>query len=175
MYTLTDAETSAIAHAKQLTDAAQQANAASRGLGYNAAPEDRTAAQEAIRVAQEAVRAFENDETLLLAQLKLEVNKGVAEKLPGGSFPALLSLAEQSIALLDTDGGERVTGLVKQVLIRLANAAADEELNDARARITAQRFRSLTKAGVPDSLACQILVAEAGRPWPSFGGSSSKK
>lgn len=175
MFTLTEAETAALARNAEIEEAIRQKTIEARSLGYNPAPDARERIQTELAVLKAEEAALATDETTLTAALKVEANKAVAEKIPGGSYFAILGMAEQTLALLDTDGGERTTNLVKQVLIRLANAGADVEWNDARARITAQRYQSLITAGLPVDLVGQIIVAEASKPWPTFGASSSKK
>lgn len=173
MLPLTEAEKEAVARMKK-HDETRRAHTQRGQRYYGDGPEvEAWRAERAVLDAEK--ESLEADPLLQVAALKEGLNEEIAKRVPAGTFPAFLTVAEQVLALLDTPEGQQTTGLVRQVLVRLANAAADKEWNDARARITFQRYESLRNAGLPDELVCQILVAEAGRPWPAFGASSSKK
>lgn len=176
MFTLTDDEKAALDNATKLSTEVQEKSRALRGLGYGATPESREQAQAEFDAAKKAADEFSVKETFLVAMLKTEANKMVAEKLPGGSFPALLTIAEQMLAALDTENGQRTTGLAKNVVLRVLGAGADMDIHMARARITKARYDSLLEVGLPEDLVREILIAEASKPmaFPQMAASSRK-
>lgn len=173
MFDLTEAEKDSLERAKALEAAHQEKTQAFRRLGYQATDEDRATAQREVAEVKEALETLATDETFMLATLKLEANKAIGEKLPGGSYPALLAFAEQTLGLLDTENGKRTTDLLRSVVLRLMAAGADREIQLARARFTKVRYDSLVEVGLPEELVRQIIVAEASRPWPMPNASAS--
>jgi hypothetical protein len=134
-------------------------------------------AQDALAAAEKAHAEAQLTETYLIATLKAEANKAIAEKLPGGSYGVLLALAEQTLGLVATEGGLRTVNLVKSAALMLLGAAADPDIHLARARITKTRYDALLTVGLPQDLVHEILVAEASRPWsfPQASANAAKR
>jgi regulator of replication initiation timing len=185
VYDITEAEQAAFDLVQNLSEQSQEIRRELNGLQrlpYNSTEEERAEAQarreelqDRLQAAQEAEVGAQEAPEFLLYMLKSEANKAIADKLPGGSPVAILTLAEETIASLDSENGQRMTGLVHDIIFRVFTAMADPKINKARAWATATRYKALITAGIPEELAGQILVAEAGRPWPSLSNGSSKR
>jgi len=174
MFSLTDDEKSALENESRLRTALTEAAQALHSMSYHDGTE-RVTAKEAHAAAQKAVAEAQLAETFLVATLKAEANKAIAEKLPGGSYGALLTLAEQTLSLVATEGGIRTVNLVKSAALMLLQVAADPDIHQARARITKARYDALLNVGLPVDLVHEILVAEASRPWSFPRASASAK
>jgi hypothetical protein len=183
VYEITPQEKEAAEKALSLQQAARDAQQALRGLpqlDYRADDEAKEqhkathrALAEASDTANTALNEYVKSADFLLYQLKTEANAYFAKTLPGGSLPALLSLAEETLATLDTETGERIKALARGAIVRMFNGAADPDINKARANVTATRYRSLMEAGIPEDLAEKIIVAEASVPWPTQSPASA--
>jgi hypothetical protein len=132
------------------------------------------AAYEEAKAARDALKG---NEKLALHQFKTEINSELAKHLPTGDMNAILTLAEETANNITGPTGLRVAALAKGLAILFFNTLSDQDVQDARAHITAARYKALLKAGIPSELVGQILVAEAGRPWswPSAGGTMRSK
>lgn len=176
MFQKTEAEANALAEAQRLEAALGEARQNVRRLGYGAGagPLERETAEAAVRKIEAEMEELATSEAFLLMRLKAELNKAVAEKLPGGSLSAILALAEETLGLLDTENGQRTGDLVKSMLVRLFEACASPEVARARAKITKARYDALVETGLPEAFVQNLMVAEAGRPYPGFPSSSRK-
>lgn len=103
--------------------------------------------------------------------LRYAIKQGLREALGdnGAYGPLALRVILEEVAKLRTspEFGFMVEECV-QVFMQLSRTAARADLQDARASVVASRWKALTNAGVPDTLAHDIMVAEAGRPWPTL-------
>jgi len=176
MFVLTDDETTALENATKFQAVFQEKNQAVRRLGYGTTEEDRAKATAEYNEAKAASDEAQTTEAALIAILKNEANKLIAEKLPGGSYGAILALAEQTMGLLDTESGLRTTGLIRDGILRLLRAGADKEIHVARAQIVKTRYDALIEVGLPADLVREIIIAEASVPWqfPSASATSRK-
>lgn len=139
--------------------------------GWNATPEPEAELEaydaETKALTEEFEKATQTTDYMLYA-LKTELNKQIADALPGGNFDTLLTLAEQMEMSLDGETASRIGGIIKNLIVRVFNIAADSDLNAASAKATRVSYTALVDAGFTEDDALKIVVAKASRPI-SFG------
>jgi hypothetical protein len=129
----------------------------------------RNAIQAEIDAAKEEIAALVKSPIALRYKIKMEFNTALARNLPGGETAALVDVAKEVLEWLVTDesmvGGAEV---LKAVVILGFDKFNDPDIHAARARGVVARYKALLAEGLPDTLVQNILVAEAGRAFPTF-------
>ena len=178
MLKITPVEQALLAQDTLLKEQLRQANSTLRNLpnGYYLEGDAKAAAESQHAEAKQTVDqltaelvALGNDPAVFRYALKMEFNKALAQSLPGGKTEALIDVAKEVLDWLTTD--ESMVGeaqLVKAAVILGLDTYNDPDIHKARARGVAARYFALIEAGLPDTLAASILIAEAGRALPAF-------
>lgn len=170
LFPVTDTERAAVEAAEAAQKLVQEKGQALRRFGYNRREDDPEflQAQADFLASQADANRLAESEEVLTAAFKMELNKSVADKLPGGSPAALLGIAEQTLLVLDGEHGQRLGGILKSLAVRFFEMGAVPEVAVARAKGTKARYDALLEVGLPEPLVRDIIVAEASRPLPGF-------
>jgi len=174
MFTVTDEEKAVAAQIDGLRETIkakqEELRQISRGGSWNATEEEKEAQEQSVQVIRDEIATLEqqaqalvNSDTAILYASKSAINEIIAEKI---QFPptVLLSLAEEAVATLDGESGQRATTLLKGLGLRIVSIFNDPDYQAARAENTVGRYRALINAGMDEDLAARVLVAESGRP-----------
>ncbi len=179
MFDLTPEEVQAFVYeaelAKAFTDLRQQVGNGRIPFGtplddVEKVRQDLDKAREAMNEAEEALIAFRNTKPYGTYILKTTLNKALAEKLPGGALEVYLAIFDEAVDKLKGPEVLQAAGSIKKIILTLLEAATDEDIQLAYARVTFARYCALCKAGFTASMADSIVIAEASRPWPQFRG-----
>lgn len=109
---------------------------------------------------------LENDPMFLRYAIKQGLREAMGDNGSYGPL-ALRVILEEIDKLRTSPEFDFMMEEIVQTYMHLCRVSARSDLQDARASVVASRWKALTGAGVPNTLAHEIMVAEASRPWPT--------